>query len=194
MYCKSCLAANPDDAVKCGQCGAPLTDGIPAAAAPSAPSPAGGDFELQPEHTKVPDSGPPPLISGPPGSDEKKKDEEKPAPLLPKDYKTNAILLMVAAVPLFPLGCCCWCSPLAAVSSLIFGLLALLEGGKIKPAYEAGDYATAEEASTKTYNYIKIGVIAIGGILVAGFIMHVVLTLVFNIGGWNNMTHKYYNQ
>jgi hypothetical protein len=200
MYCKSCLAANPDDAVKCGQCGAPLTDAIPAAPAPvppataaSAPSPAATEFELQPEHTKAPDAGPPP--SGPPlGAGEEKK-EDKPAPPRPKDYKTEAILLMVGSLVTFPLCCLCgFCLPIAGMFGLIFGLLALLEAQKVKPAYEEGNFEAAEEASKNAYKYFKLGLILVGVMLGLALVFNVVMVLLYGVSGFMQMNQHRFNQ
>src|SRR6185295_8120559 len=94
MYCRSCLAANPEGAVKCVQCGAPLADAIAvpqplegAGIVPPPPAPAASDeFELQASEEKPAGQvAPPPSeaplpgmpIGGPPP---KEKEEEKKPP------------------------------------------------------------------------------------------------------------------
>ncbi|HLX61061.1 MAG TPA: CD225/dispanin family protein [Planctomycetota bacterium] len=211
MYCRSCLAANPEGAVKCVQCGAPLTDAIkPASESPSlelegpptvptppqpsgqtpsdpgptmpATPPTGGggadEFELQPEHERKDISqGPPPLtpeeefeVRKEGKKKEKKKDE--PAPEMPKNFNNQCIALIVASV-LSAGGCGClttWCSCFY-MFSLILGILALLESGKVKAFYSEEHYDDAERASADTKRYLTIGAIVFAVALLTNIVV-----------------------
>lgn len=190
MYCKHCLANNPQGATVCAQCGASLADAIPGA------PPGTAELELQ-DHApeQAPATGGPvspeapsigmPIGGPPPSAEEKKKKEEGEPPPMPPDNKMWAIGTIIGAVVGTPCACCtCYGAP--SFFALIFGLLALLESGKIKPFYEDKAYDAALEASKKTKTFAIIGIAVFVGMMLLGFVISLALHGLGFLTNWQN--------
>ena len=192
MYCKSCLAANPEGATKCVQCGAPLEGAVP----PAPPSSVPGDFELQPEEAKPASSFEPPPLPISPTSAEPESQVASPEAggPMPPDHKQSAIIMLVISMLMFPLGCCCCTSPMVGIIGLIFSILALIEGAKVKPAWEAGDLAAAEEASKLAQSRIKTGMIAIAIAFVLSFIFYAIWIAINGFASAFSGVNRHFNQ
>lgn len=198
MYCKSCLAANPEGATKCVQCGAPLESAIPVA--PPPPSTGGGDFELQPEAAKPTSAFEPPPLPVTSSTTETASSESQTASTdeptaQPPDHKQNAIIMLVISMLMFPGVCCCGCmTPLVGIVGLIFSTLALVEGGKVRPAYEAGDFAAAEAASNAAQKWLKIGMLAAGGVFLLVVLFNVVWAILYGMASVTSGFNRHFNQ
>ena len=175
MYCKHCLAANPAEATKCVQCGASLADAVGAVPV----SGGAGELDLQehpapagdPSGPGAPSGGP---IGGPPPRADEPAKPEAELPPMPPDNKMWAIGTIVGSVIGAPCACCmCWGMP--SFFALVFGLLALLESGKIKTFYDDKAYDAALEASKRTKKYAIIGVAVFFGFIIFGFAINLIL-------------------
>ena len=211
MYCRSCLASNPEGAQKCIQCGAPLIDAIPPPAAspslemdrspaaprgqasqdpgptlPQSPPPAANDFAIQPEQERKPDMGPPP---GPPKepSEKKEKEDDEPKPEMPKDYVTESIIfLVVLAAETMGSVCFCWCGCMNVIS-FVFGILALLEAQKVKQLYGEDDYEAAQKAANEAKKWLKFGVVLLIASLLVQGIYTIIMILLKGMGFFTNV-------
>ena len=71
----------------------------------------------------------------------------QPLPAIPKNWMTESVLIVI-------LSALCCCNPI----SLITGIVAIVNAGKVKSAYERGDMFTAQESSksAKTWTLISL--------------------------------------
>ena len=71
----------------------------------------------------------------------------QPLPAIPKNWMTESVLIVI-------LSALCCCNPI----SFITGIVALVNAGKVKSAYERGDMFTAQESSksAKTWTLISL--------------------------------------
>lgn len=85
---------------------------------------------------------------------------------MPKDYKTQSIIILVASF------LCC-----PGIINTVLGILALLENNKIEEMYRLGNYAAAQAASDKAGKYCKIGFI----LMAVGIVLEIILLIVYVI-------------
>lgn len=221
MYCRSCLASNPEGAQKCIQCGAPLVDAIPPPAAspslemdsgPAAPSPrdpldpgptmpqsppppGADDFAIAPEEEKKADMGPPPARPQDEEPAEKKKKKKKkegdePAPDMPKNYVNECIIFLAVMAGATAVSICfCWCGCMNVIS-FVFGVLALLEGQKVKQLYLEENYEAALKASNDAKKWLKIGVIVLVVSLAMQAVYMVVMIALKGMGFFTNIFNR----
>ena len=189
MYCKHCLAANPAEASKCVQCGASLADAVGAVPA----SGGAGDLDLQehpapagdPTGLGAPSGGP---IGGPPPRADEPAKPEAELPPMPPDNKMWAIGTMVGSLIGAPCSCFTCFAGVGGMFALIFGLLALLESGKIATFYEEKAYDAALEASKRTKTFTIIGVALLAASMLVGIVFNVAF---YGLGFFTNFMSRY---
>ena len=87
-------------------------------------------------------------------------------PPMPKDYKTQSIIILALS-----LLCC------PGIINTVLGILALLENNKVETQYRLGNYAAAQASSDKAGKYVKIGFILLG----IGVVLQIIAFIIYII-------------
>lgn len=129
--------------------------------------------QTPPQTPRIPDPEPAPMYEQPsynnssyqsqPESSDSKWDD---TPVMPKDYKTQCIIIIALS-----LLCC------PGIINTVLGILALMENNKVETQFRLGNYAAAQAASDKAGKYCKIGFILLG----IGVVLQIIAIIIYVI-------------